>query len=188
MRAASMPPPSETRARTEPDRLRRFVDARYNQLWRVVRRLGVAEERVEDAVQEVLIVMSRRLADVPEGSEWPFAFGTARRVASDARRRARRAPATESVETTRELVDPTTTGAGSANDDRRLLDQLLDRLSDDHREVVVLVELEGLTMAEAATLLAVPMGTIASRLRRAKARLEESAAELLAERPYGAPS
>ncbi len=185
MRAASMPPPLESNVRAAPDRLRRFVDARYDQLWRVVRRLGIAEDRVEDVVQEVLIVVSRRLGDIPDGSEWPFAFGTARRLASDARRRARRAPALESVDATHELVDPKTTEGSAPHDDRRLLDRLLDRLSEDHREVIVLVELEGLTMAEAGSLLAVPMGTIASRLRRAKARLEELAAELLAPQPQG---
>ena len=51
------------------------------------------------------------------------------------------------------------------------LDSLLAKLSDDLRAVVILCDLEEMTMNEAAEILSVPAGTVASRLRRARAEL-----------------
>lgn len=54
--------------------------------------------------------------------------------------------------------------------DRRVV-EALQRLSRDHRAVVALVDLDGLTYREAAELLDVPVGTVMSRLHRARAKL-----------------
>ena len=53
----------------------------------------------------------------------------------------------------------------------------LGRLSPDHRAVIVLVDLEGFSMAEAAGILAVPQGTAASRLSRARTALQRALRE-----------
>jgi RNA polymerase sigma-70 factor, ECF subfamily len=66
--------------------------------------------------------------------------------------------------------------------ERRFLDRLLrqdieralDGLGDDHRLVVLLVEVQGFTYAEAAEALEVPVGTVRSRLSRARSRLQEA--------------
>jgi len=76
----------------------------------------------------------------------------------------------------------------------RDLRKALDTLEEGHRAVVLLVGLEGLTYEEVADVLALPLGTVRSRLSRARARLrrlldgEEEAAELSppAERPPAA--
>ena len=51
--------------------------------------------------------------------------------------------------------------------DRHALNQALSRLSPDHREVVILHEVEGMTYEEAAVVLGVPVGTVKSRLHHA---------------------
>ena len=51
---------------------------------------------------------------------------------------------------------------------RQMLDDVLDRLPLELRAVLVLADLEELTMARIATLLGLPAGTVASRLRRAR--------------------
>jgi RNA polymerase sigma-70 factor (ECF subfamily) len=56
---------------------------------------------------------------------------------------------------------------------RELLDRLLAEMDPDLTAVLVLFEIEGLTMAEIAEALDVPPGTVASRLRRARAELED---------------
>src|SRR4051812_39693933 len=73
-----------------PARLRSIVDANFDFIWRSLRRLGVAEHSVDDAAQQVWIVAARKLASITPGQERAFLFGTALRVASDARRSASR--------------------------------------------------------------------------------------------------
>ena len=160
------------------DRLRSAITRDYEFVWRMLRRLGVAEGSVEDAAQQVLIVFSNRLSDVRPGAERAFMIATATRVAADARKKRTRA---------REDLDPETLAAlhssapladelldrGRA---RVLLDAVLDEMPDELRAVFVLFEFEDLTMAAIAELLALPPGTVASRLRRARATFELAAA------------
>jgi len=56
----------------------------------------------------------------------------------------------------------------------RDLNSALDQLSDDQRQVLLLVALEGLNYAEAAEVLEVPLGTVMSRLNRARRALKET--------------
>jgi RNA polymerase sigma-70 factor, ECF subfamily len=67
-------------------------------------------------------------------------------------------------------------GAASATSsvDRRIdLRQILDTLGDDHREVILMREIQGMSYAEMAEALGVPQGTIESRLHRARGELRE---------------
>jgi len=63
---------------------------------------------------------------------------------------------------------------------RQLLDRVLDQLPDDLRVCFVLYELEGMSSPEIAELLSIPVGTVASRLRRAREAFELAAAKLKA--------
>lgn len=53
------------------------------------------------------------------------------------------------------------------------LDEALQKLSADHRDVVLLVGLEGMTYGAAASVLGIPVGTVMSRLSRARESLRE---------------
>ncbi len=172
--------PLPSRADVKPYRLRTFVDEHYDRLWRILRRFGVPAHRVEDAAQEVLLVLARRMHDIPTGAEWSFVCSTARRIASEGRRRESVRPQGEGDRNLLSLPDPKSGDALTALHERQLLDRLLDGLPDDQREAIVLVELEGMTMAEVAELSNVPQGTIASRLRRARAHLDAAAKEMRA--------
>lgn len=59
------------------------------------------------------------------------------------------------------------------HDDREALQQALARMSEDHRAVLMLHDVEGFTLAEIETTLEVPLGTLKSRLHRARARLRQ---------------
>lgn len=61
--------------------------------------------------------------------------------------------------------------------DNRLLRQALDELPVESREVLILYELEGLSYKEIAVIAGIPMGTVMSRLARARDRLEQSLAD-----------
>ncbi len=178
--APSFPAPPVSRRADS--RVREAVDAHYDALYRFVRRLGVDAADVEDAVQRVLVVFAERLSSVARGSERSFLFGTAVRVASDARKKRARSREVSADGVLELHVDPLP-DAGARIDDERLrawLDVVLDALPEENRAVLVLVDIEEHTMADAATTLGVPPGTVASRLRRARELFERGASELRA--------
>jgi RNA polymerase sigma-70 factor, ECF subfamily len=138
-------------------------------IWRTLRRLGVAEAAVDDAVQEVFIVAARRLDAIATGKERAYLFGVAVRVAADARRRVQRRR--EDAEGELGAAADPALGPAELIDQRRarqLLDRIVSELPEDTRPVFLLYELEGLTMAEIAACLELPAGTVASRLRRGR--------------------
>lgn len=155
------------RERADKARLSRMFTEHYQLVFRVVRRMGVPADAADDAAQQVFLVALERLGDIRPESERSFLYGTAVRVARSERRKLVREPATD----TADLLSGTLPMADTLADEKRareVLDQVLERLDDDLRTVLVLHEFESLTMREIATIIAVPPGTVASRLRRAR--------------------
>ena len=70
---------------------------------------------------------------------------------------------------------------------RRVLDRILASMAEDLRDVFVMAELEEMTMADIAVALEIPPGTVASRLRRARAWFEQAAASIDEEAAGGTP-
>ncbi len=166
--------------RREDDRIRSIFDAHYEFIWRQIRRLGIPFERVDDATQQVFIVASQKLANIGEGQERSFLYGTALRVASDIRRSApyRKEVLSDHFEATdgAELPDEKLDRARA----RVVLDHILEALPDECRAVFTLYELEEMTLIEIARLLEIPQGTAASRLRRARTLFQEEVARFQA--------
>jgi len=174
--------PASTLGRVDEGRLRAIVEAHFDALWRFLRRLGVAEGDVDDAVQEVILVLTRKLDGIAPGSEKSFVLSTAFRVASDSRRRVKRRREVE--------PDPLREAVSSGVDPEAQLEkrqltalfaQVLEQLPLEQRAVFVLYEIEDFTMAEIAQTLQVPAGTVASRLRRGRETFERLASLALAE-------
>jgi RNA polymerase sigma-70 factor (ECF subfamily) len=149
-------------------RFRHVFDEHFPFVWRTLRRLGVQEGSLPDASQRVFWAAARRLDDVPDERVRGFLFGTARRVASDFRRLSRRIVPTDDHDAMSDAAAPSTEELVDQKRARELLDELLDRLDDDIREVLVLQEGEGMSLSEIAELLDIPLGTASSRLRRAR--------------------
>jgi RNA polymerase sigma-70 factor, ECF subfamily len=151
------------------DRLEALVATHHPFVWRSLRRLGVPDGDVDDAVQQVFLVAHRRLATIVAESERSFLFQTALRVAADSRRASKRRR--EQAEADVLQVPDTAANPEELIDQRRaraLLDRVLEDMPMDLRAVFVLFELEDMTMAEISTLADIPPGTVASRLRRAR--------------------
>ncbi len=161
------------------ERLREMVSSYLPNVWRFVRRLGVAEHEVDDVVQDVILVVARKLDKVQVGSERSFMMSTAFRVASDLRK-ARTRRGEVDVDDATDLADPKP-GPDALTDQHRareLLDRVLDELPIDLRAVFVLYELDGFTTAEIAESLEIAPGTAASRLRRARETFEARIARI----------
>src|SRR5207248_3043584 len=69
--------------------------------------------------------------------------------------------------------------AAARTEDRAKIMQALDTLSEDHRKIVMLSDLEGLSYREIAETLDIPMGTVMSRLHNARKRLRDALGPLL---------
>jgi RNA polymerase sigma-70 factor, ECF subfamily len=169
-------------------RLVAIVHEQSRNVWRALKRLGVPIDLLDDATQEVFIIVSRKLHVIDEGAERSFVYGTAVRVAANLRRsrQARSFDALSETDISLWQKDPDTEQLVHRKHLRELLDQILDNMPDDLREVFVLFELEKLTRNELAELLFLPAGTVASRLRRAR-ELFEGACEKLRGFPEGGP-
>jgi RNA polymerase sigma-70 factor (ECF subfamily) len=161
-------------------RVREMLRAHFRDVWRIVRRFGVPESSADDAAQEVFIIASRRLADIARGSERPFLLASAVRVAANLRRSLGARRECQEDDSLPEGVDPVPSAEALLDQKRlrQLLDRVLDQLSDDLRVSFVLYELEGMSTPEIAQLLDIPVGTVASRLRRAREVFELATAQL----------
>ena len=162
-------------------RLRRMVRTHVDALWRFMRRLGVYESDLDDAMQEVVFATAGRLGDIPPASERAFLYGTAFRVGSEwRRRRGSRHEVSDDALSLHETQLPAPDALTDQARARKLLDDMLADMPTDLRAVFTLYEVEEMTMAEIAQILDLPPGTVASRLRRAREHFERSVERLQA--------
>lgn len=154
-------------------RFRRVVSEHFEVLWRFLRRLGIPDGDLDDAIQEVVLVLARKLDQVQIGCERSFVLSTAVRVASGFRRAHRNRREVDDAGLA-ELECPELSPEALAEKQRLrvVLQRVLNELPLELRAVFVLYELEELTMAEIAATLELPSGTVASRLRRAREQFE----------------
>lgn len=158
----------------------KYQDLVYNQAVRV---LG-EEEAAQDATQEAFISTFRNLRNYRGGSFRAWLLRIVTNACYDELRRRRRRPSTplepqdedgEDIESPHWLIDP-----GERPDDRierneleAALQHCLNGLPLEFREIVILVDVQGLDYAEAAQAAGKPLGTIKSRLARARDRLRD---------------
>lgn len=166
-----------TQSQESAARFRSMVDSHFDFIWRSLRGLGVPASLVDDAAQLVFLTASQKLHAILLGSERSFLFATARGVAANARRARTRSREVLDDDVLASQVDgsPDPEQVAASRQARRLLDEILEGMSEDLRTVFMLYELEGQTMAEIAALLGAPPGTVASRLRRAREEFQSAA-------------
>src|SRR5262245_24014620 len=156
------------------DRVPTFDDvytAHVGFVWRVLRTFGVPAAQIEDAVQDVFVVVHRRLAGFEHRAAittWLFAI--ARRVAGAHRRRAGNARTEALTEDPVGGADPFA-DASRAQAAATVL-AILAEMDEDKRIVFALVELEQLSVPEVARMLDLNLNTAYSRLRLARQAFE----------------
>jgi RNA polymerase sigma-70 factor (ECF subfamily) len=161
-----------------------LYEEQFDFVWRSARRLGVPDAMIEDAVQEVFVIVHRRLAEFEGRSSLKtWLFGIVRNVAREVRRSIRRKSPHDAHPGA--LADPDLlVAAASEQPDRiaertaesRVLYEILAKLDDEKREVFVLAELEQFTMPQIADAVGCKVNTAYSRLRLAREAFAEAAA------------
>jgi RNA polymerase sigma-70 factor (ECF subfamily) len=172
----TMAAPAERIPAAEIDRgrLEKIFNAHHATVWRALRRRGLSAEAAEDATQETFLLAAERLEDIRPESERAFLIATALQVAHTLGRKTVRWELNEDMD--ERLADNRDTSDKRA--DMQLCDLVLSKVDADLVEVFVLYELEGLTSPEIADLLQIPLGSVASRLRRAREQFRAAAARV----------
>jgi RNA polymerase sigma-70 factor (ECF subfamily) len=156
-------------------------------VWRLLGRFGVPDALVDDAVQDVFVVVHRRFDDYDARTPVKsWIAGIARKVAAlHARTEGR---ARRRAEVYQQPVDgPTPDDRVTLRQAAELVDGILGTLPGEQREVFVLAELEGWTAPEIAAAMQIKVGTVHSRLHVARGRFAEAVAALHASGRRHAP-
>jgi len=159
----------------------RLVRPHFDRLYRLAWRLTGARPEAEDLFQELLIKAFGKLDDlvqIEEPGSW--LCRVMYNLFVDERRRfaRRRLHTVEEGQLAGEGLQGLPGSDSPVRDHERLeklerLDKALAQLSDEHRTVVLLHDTEGYKLAEIEELTGTPVGTVKSRLHRARARLRE---------------
>lgn len=170
----ALPSPARDRE-PDPAPARDEFDALYRRelafVWRMLRYHGVPDEAVEDAVQEVFMVVHRRWADWDhDRSPRSWLFGIVRRIAAAQRRSAsrhqRRVRAVPSPEPT-----PAFDQRAASRHELEQLQRALAQMDEKLATVFVLAEIEGQSGPEIAELLGDKLNTVYWRLRTARTQI-----------------
>ncbi len=157
-----------------------YQDMVFNQAYRVMGELSAAE----DATQEAFVSAYRKIRSYRGGSFKAWLLRIVTNACYDELRRRKRRPTVplepvdpydEVMESPHWLADP-----GETPEERvtrselgQAIQDCLEQLSTDFRVVVVLVDIQGLDYQQAAQAMGTPLGTIKSRLARARGGLRE---------------
>ena len=168
-----------------------LVEKYRQRVWRLAYNVLRDREEAWDVAQEAFIKAYQALPSFRgQSAFYTWLYRIAMNVAADrARSRAAqgRAFGTERVpeeDWERVITDPNPAEASPADtavrhEERRKIMQALDQLSEDHRRIIMLGDLEGLSYREIAETLEIPMGTVMSRLHNARKRLRDVLGPLL---------
>jgi RNA polymerase sigma-70 factor, ECF subfamily len=176
MEAAETPqssPPMSAAMRSHWERL--YV-AHHEVIWRTLRRMGYGADAAAEATQNAFLISLQRWHDVRPGKEKSFLFSTAILGAKTAARKNRRLELGDEPD----LPDA---GVAARHLDRRqqaleILDRILAEMDEELVVIFALYEIEEWTSPEIAEILDIPLGTVASRLRRARERFQALATRL----------
>jgi RNA polymerase sigma-70 factor, ECF subfamily len=135
-------------------------------IWRALRCLGVPASAIDDAAQEVWVVVHRRLSEFEGRSQLKtWLFGIALNVNRNRRRSLRRRPPEHELppEVASSTHDPALEQEG--REAWQLVSEYLSTLDEPRREVFVCCLLQGLSAPEAAELTGLPLATVYDRVR-----------------------
>jgi RNA polymerase sigma-70 factor (ECF subfamily) len=151
---------------------RAIYDAWFEEVSRWIRALGGLDADRDDIVQEVFVVVRRRLDSFDGSNPAGWLYRITRRQVRDFRRRAW----AKHIFTKRHSDEPDALSDDGKNpaaaleykEKQRVLHTLLRKMTDDRRSAFLLFEIEGLSGEEIACIQSVPLNTVWTRLHYAR--------------------
>ncbi|HEY8944983.1 MAG TPA: sigma-70 family RNA polymerase sigma factor [Polyangiaceae bacterium] len=187
MSAGTLPNRTLSRAAALNDRPGRALDlggvyeAEFRYVFRCLRSLGVRDPVLDDALQDVFVVVQKKLSEFDGACElrtWLYAI--ALRIAR--KYRARAAKQHEPFEETQprdvNATEASAEGAAERKQRLALARAALDALDEEKREVFVLARIEQMSAPEIAAVIGIPVNTVYSRLRAARQAFEAEVVRL----------
>lgn len=147
-------------------------------VWRCLRGLGVPEAGIDDAAQDVFVIVHRRLSEFRgESTLRTWLYAIVRNVASNARRSQRRKG--ELAELPLDAAATSGDPHQSAQDQQaaRFVRSFLEGVGEKKRELFVLAVIEQLSVPEVAEALGIPLNTAYTRLRSVRAEFQAALAQ-----------
>ena len=142
--------------------------------WRLARWLAGSHDQADDIVQEAFLKAFRAFDHAHPESVRPWLLAIVRNSWKDHRAASRRHPVSDEIRLANEPHDAPSPEAEAAwMSERRRLDQMLAILPAEFREVLVLRELEDMSYRQIADAVGAPIGTVMSRLARARTLLRD---------------
>lgn len=166
------------------DAFNRLVLAYQDMLYNTALRILGDDALASDATQEAFISAFKNLASFRGGSFKAWLLRTVTNACYDELRRQKRRPSVplepvnemdDEIESPRWLADSSMGPAEQMEADEleHAVQHCLNQLPEDFRAAVVLADVQGMNYAEVAQILRIPLGTIKSRIARARLRLRE---------------
>ncbi len=156
-----------------------LVNPHVTYLYRLAYRFCGKQEDAEDLVQDLLVKLYPRCEQLEQVEKLrPWLVTSLYRMFIDGTRRTKRSPL-ELVENEAGLYESVAnndaTPEESLAEDQRIeqIQEAFERLSEDHRVLLTLHDIEGYRLVELHKMLDVPVGTLKSRIHRARARMRE---------------
>jgi RNA polymerase sigma-70 factor (ECF subfamily) len=176
------PTSSESSLSGSSPRFEELYRAHFTFVWRSLRALGVNEANMDDAVQDVFVVVHRQLEGFEQRASlrtWIFAI--VHHVASNHRRREQRKGGLVPLDPESPSVHPDPEHQLHRSQAWQFVRQFVDQLDESKRAVFVLTQIEGLKATEVAEMLDIPVNTVYTRLFHARLAFREA----LAAREFG---
>jgi len=148
-----------------------LIERWHARLWKYARRITGSDEAADDAAQDVWLRVLRGIGGLRDGAKLrPWLFGIARRVLVDRLRERYATPVESSLDVSDiAAVEPIDLAPG----DIERMEQQVERLPVIDREVVVLFYFNEMSLQEIADVAGIPLGTVKSRLHRARRTLRQ---------------
>lgn len=160
-------------------------EQQFDFVWRCAAHRGVPQAALDDVVQEVFIIVHRKLPGFEGRSQLrTWIGGIVRRVIADYLRKRGNRPVGDETLEREPAAEPAATDVVEVRDALAVLDAVIAKMPEEQAEAFVLRELEGLSGVEIAAITGVNENTVWTRVRAARQRFREGVATERARRRW----